>query len=119
MELEAETRVIDGRLKIPVKKKRIDLLAADRLQVAGAAGDEIVFLYGGGLMLSANRRWGGIQIFHLVRSKGAQRAVIRGPSFGPPFSWEDFFQEKADASVERTDLGITACLRSRSINILG
>lgn len=114
--LEAKTNAKVGGKTIPVRTKILDLLAVTRGAIEGRVGEEHACLCSDGLMLFAGLRAGSVDIFHTVRAQRASRMRLRGVSLGPPFSWEDFFQEKAEASIERDSFGVTLCLRSPSIH---
>ncbi len=113
--LDVETTAVVGRKAIPVKTRRIDLLAVDRGGVSGGVGEQGALLCGGGLMVSANLRNGQISIFHRLRALRSRRLDLYSPKLGPPFAGDDLFQEKAEASVERDAFGVVLRLRTRSV----
>ena len=113
--LDVETSAVVGRKTIPVKTKRIDLLAVDRGGVSGGVGEEGALLCGGGLMVSAGLRNGQVSIFHRLRALRSRRLDLYSPRLGPPFAGDDLFQEKAEASVEQDAFGVVLRLRTRSV----
>ena len=112
--LDVETSAAAGGKTVPVKTRRIDLLAVERGGVSGGVGEEGALLCGGGLMVSAGLRSGQISIFHRLRALRSRRMDLYRPRLGPPFAGDDLFQEKAEASVERDALGVALRLRTRS-----
>ena len=112
--LDVETSAVAGGKTIPVKTRRIDLLAVERGGVSAGVGEENALLCGGGLMLSVDLRTGQVSIFHRLRALRSPRLELHGPRLGPPFAGGDLFQEKAEASVERDALGVVLRLRTRS-----
>ena len=56
MAMEVNAHVVAGRAKIPVKKKRLDLLAVDRSGTAAAVGEDQAMMVSGALMLTASLR---------------------------------------------------------------
>ncbi len=113
--LDVETSAVVGRKTIPVKTRRLDLLAVDRGGVSGGVGEEGALLCGGGLMVSANLRNGQVSIFHRLRALRSRRLDLHRPKLGPPFAGDDLFQEKAEASVEQDAFGVVLRLRTRSV----
>ena len=113
--LDVETSAVVGRKAIPVKTRRLDLLAVDRGGVSGGVGEEGALLCGGGLMVSANLRNGQVSIFHRLRALRSRRLDLHRPKLGPPFAGDDLFQEKAEASVEQDAFGVVLRLRTRSV----
>ena len=113
--LDVGTSAVVGGKTIPVKTKRIDLLAVERGGVSGGVGEEGALLCGGGLMVSAGLRDGRVSIFHRLRALRSRRMDLYSPRLGPPFAGDDLFQEKAEASVERDALGVVLRLRTRSV----
>ena len=113
--LDVETSATAGRRKIPVKTKRIDLLASTRDGLAGGVGENTAFLCGGSLALYASRRSGQFDVHLRLRGARAHRLHFGRPQFGPPFSWDDLFQEKADAWVEQGAQGVCLHLRTGSV----
>ena len=113
--LDIEASATVGRRKIPIKTKRIDLLSVERGGLAGAVGEDTAFLCSNSLMLFASRRNGNVDVHHRLRGRRASRLHLRRPQIGPPFSWDDLFQEKAEASIERDERGVVLLLRSRSV----
>ncbi len=113
--LDVETSAVVGRKTIPVKTRRIDLLAVERGGVSAGVGEENALLCGGGLMVSANLRDGQVSIFHILRALRSRRLDLHCPRLGPPFAGDDLFQEKAEASVEQDTLGVVLRLRTRSV----
>ena len=108
------TAVVDGKA-IPVRTKRVDLLAVERGGVSGGVGEQGALLSGGGLMVGADLRNGELSIFHRLRSLRSPMLDLRNPTLGPPFSGGDLFQEKAEASVEQDTSGVVLRLRTPSV----
>ena len=113
--IDVETTASVDSKDIPVKTKRLDLLAVERGGVSGGVGAESALLRGGGLMVSADLRSGELYIFHILRALRSRRLKLQTPALGPPFSGGDLFQEKADARIERDDFEIVLRLRSPSV----
>ena len=109
MEVEAYAAV--GHVKIPLKKKRLDLLAVDRSDTAAAVGEDSALIASGGLFVSVSLGDGGIYVHDRLRAKRAHRLSLDAPRFGPPFSWEDLFIERGEAEVD----GDGIRLRNRSL----
>jgi len=105
---------VDGE-RIPVKTKRLDLLAVEPEEVSGGIGEETALLCGGGLTVYVSLTRGEFDVHHRLRGERAHRLHVGSPRLGPPFSWEDFFEEKAEASIERDGYGIVLRLRTKSI----
>ena len=76
--LDVGTSAVVGGKTIPVKTKRIDLLAVERGGVSGGVGEEGALLCGGGLMVSAGLRSGRVSIFHRLRALRSRRMDLRG-----------------------------------------
>ena len=104
--MDVETTALADGKEIPVKTKRLDLLAVEPGGVSGGVGEEAALLCGGGLMVSADLRSGDVSIFHRLRALRSRRINLHGPRLGPPFSGGDLFQEKAEAWVERDAFGL-------------
>jgi len=104
-----------GELKVSTKRQRLDLLSASPMGVAGGVGEKHAHLSAGSLAIHARLRDGTATVYHTIRGRQAQRMEIGRPQLGPPFSWQDLFDEKADAWIERTDGAVTLCLRTKSI----
>ena len=113
--IDVETTAATGGRDIPVKTKRLDLLAVEPGGVSGGVGAENALLCGGGLMVSASLRSGELYIFHTLRALRARRLKLQTPRLGPPFSGGDLFQEKAEARVERDGFGVVLRLRTPSV----
>ncbi len=113
--LEVEARASVGKEEIPIKAKRIDLLSVGPEGVSACVGEDAATLAGGGLLASVDLRWGQTSVYHRLRAERAYRCGIPPPRVGPPFSWEDFFQEKAEASIEEEPTGVAVRIRSKSI----
>jgi len=113
--LEVQASAAVNRRKIPVKTKRLDLLAAAPGDLAAGVGEDQAMLCSGSLMVSASRRHGSIEVYHRLRGARAMRLRLHRPQFGPPFAWEDLFQEKAEAAVEEDGHKVAVRLRSRSV----
>ena len=113
--LDVETTAVVAGEKIPVKTRRLDLLAVEPEEVSGGVGEETAFLCGGGLAVYVSLTRGEFDVHHRLRGERAHRLHVGRPRLGPPFSWEDFFEEKAEASIERDGYGIVLRLRTKSI----
>lgn len=111
MALEVQAHTAAGRKRIPIRKKRLDLLAVEPAGTAAAAGQDHALLASGGLMLAASRRDGHVQVYDRLQAKRAHRLSLHTPRFGPPFSWQDLFLEKGECVVD----GDAIRLSSRSI----
>jgi len=112
--LDIEASAAVGREKIPVKTKRLDLVAVEPEGVSGGIGEEDALLCGSGLMVRARLTRGEFDVHHRLRGARAHRLHVGSPRLGPPFSWEDLFQEKAEASLEREEGAIVLRLRTKS-----
>ncbi len=106
---------VAGKERVPIKTRQVDLLSIEPGGVSGCVGEERALLCGGGLMASVDLRSGGVSAYHRLRAERAYRLHLSGPRLGPPFSWEDFFQEKAEASVQEEPCGAAVRIRSKSI----
>lgn len=106
---------VAGKEKVRIKTRRVDLLTVERGGVSGGVGEDRALLCGGGLMASVDLRRGDVSAYHRLRAERASRLWLSSPRLGPPFSWEDFFQEKAEASVEEEPCGAAIRVRSRSL----
>jgi ribosomal protein S18 acetylase RimI-like enzyme len=113
--LDIETSVRSKGRKIPVKTQRIDLLAVEQNRPAAAIGENSAILYNGSLALFASRRHGVADVHYLPGGMRTQRLHLQRPQFGPPFSWDDLFQEKAEARIESDAQGLRLHLSSRSV----
>ena len=113
--IDVETTASVGSKDIPVKTKRLDLLAVEPGGVSAGVGADGALLCGGGLMVSADLRNGGVSIFHRLRALRSRRISLHGPRLGPPFSGGDLFQEKAEVWVERDAFGVVLRQRTRSL----
>ena len=109
--LEIRAHAVAGRLKIPIVKKCLDLLAVQPGGTAAAAGLDHGLLTSGGLMLTASLRNGTVEVYHRLRAQRAHRLSLYAPSFGPPFSWEDLFLEKGEGAAD----GDAIRLRAHSV----
>ena len=113
--IDVETTAATGSEAIPVKTKRLDLLAVEPGGVSGGVGEETALLCGGGLTVNASLRSGEIFIFHTLRALRSRRLKLQTPRLGPPFSGGDLFQEKAEARVDRDGFGVVLRLRTPSV----
>jgi len=73
-----------------------------------------VVLESAALQLAIYRQGGWARVVDKVRNRW-EIAGIGSPRLGPPFGWEDFFDTKCEARVEREDGRISAVLRTQSI----
>ena len=113
--IDVETVALMDSKEIPVKTKRLDLLAVEPGGVSGGVGAKSALLCGGGLMVSADLRSGEIFIFHTLRALRSRRLKLQTPRLGPPFSGGDLFQEKAEARIERGAFGVELRLWTPSV----
>ena len=113
--LDIEAYATIGGERIPIKTRRIDLLAVERGGLSGGIGEDAAILCGGGLMVRAGLEHGDISIHHRLRAERAHRLHMPSPRLGPPFSWEDLFEEKAEASIEHEAYGVVLRLRTKSL----
>ena len=113
--LDVQAIAVAGGRKIPVKSKRIDLLAVERWGVSAGLGEENALLCGGGLMVSVHLRTGQVSIFHRLRALRSHRLDLHCPRLGPPFAGGDLFEEKAEGSIEQDACGVALRLRTRSV----
>ena len=113
--LEAEVTVrVRGR-RVHTKTHPIGALACARQGLAGAVGHDTCLLCGGNLAVYASRRSGQFDVHHRLRGERAQRLHVNPPLLGPPFSWDDLFQERAEAWVEEGPGTVGLHLRSASV----
>jgi GNAT superfamily N-acetyltransferase len=112
---EVAISVRAGGQRLGVKTQRFDLVAHRRGSLAGAAGDKKAYLCSDQLMLVTNLENGGLSIHHRLRSENSHSLFLGCPQFGPPFSWEDFFETKGEARLERGDYGLSLVLSSASL----
>lgn len=113
--IDVETAAAADRKAIPVKTKRLDLLAVEPGGTSGGVGEKTALLCGGGLTVSADLRSGELYIFHTLRALRSRRLKLQTPRLGPPFSSGDLFQEKAEARFERDAFGVALRLRTPSV----
>ncbi len=113
--IDVRTSAAAAGKEIPVKTKRLDLLAVEPGGASGAVGTESALLCGGGLTVSADLRNGELYIFHTLRALRSRRLKLQAPRLGPPFAGGDLFQEKAEARVERDGFGLVLRLRTPSV----
>ena len=113
--LDVDVKASAGKGSVHTKTHRVDLLAVEPGGVAGGVGDRRACLCGGGLAVDVDLRYGGATVYHLLRGKRSRRLDINRPGIGPPFSWSDLFDEKAEAWTEQEAFGVTLCLRTKSI----
>ncbi|MBQ36921.1 MAG: hypothetical protein CME04_11070 [Gemmatimonadaceae bacterium] len=113
--LETEATVTVKGRRIATRKQRLDLLACGRRSLAGAVGESVGILCGGNLAVYASRKDGQFFVHHRLRGTRAVRARVNAPQFGPPFSWDDLFQQKAESWIDRDVEGVSLHLRTSSL----
>ena len=113
--IDVQTTAVVGSEGIPVKTRRLDLLAVEPGGVSGCVGERNALLCGGGLMVNVDLRSGEIYIVHSLRALRSRRLKLQAPGLGPPFAGGDLFQEKAEARVERDGVGVVLRLRTPSV----
>jgi len=97
--LTVQARARVGRRWTSTKPRKVDLLAVEWDGTGGTVGEDYALLYAGGRVLSVNLRSGRATVYQTMRGEREELLHIFPPSLGVPFSWEDFFQEKAVASI--------------------
>ncbi len=82
--------------------------------LVGHVEEKRVVLESATLQLAIHRQGGWARVVDKVRNRW-EIAGLGSPRLGPPFGWEDFFDTKCKARVEREEGRITAVLRTQSI----
>ena len=113
--IDVQTSATAAGKEIPIKTKRLDLLAVEPGGTSGGVGAKSALLYGGGLTVSADLRSGELYIYHTLRALRSRRLKLQAPRLGPPFAGGDLFQEKAEVRVERDDFGVVLFMRTPSV----
>ena len=113
--IEVETSAVMGTKRIPVKTKRIDLLAVKGAGVSGCLGEDHALVCSGGLVMSVGLRGGRANVFQRLRAGLPHRLDIHRPQIGPPFTDDEFFEEKAEATLHHKGGAMVLRLRTRSI----
>ncbi|NKB70465.1 MAG: GNAT family N-acetyltransferase [Candidatus Latescibacteria bacterium] len=112
LDVQAQAQV--GRQRIAVKRKKLELLALAPGTVGGVIGQDQVLLASTALLVRADLRHGGIEFFHRLRGASARRLQWYRPQVGPPFSWDDLFQDRAVATLSQGPEGTTLCIQAPS-----
>ena len=113
--LAVEVTARIGRRTIPVKKTQLDFVAIVAGRFSAGIGEHRALLLGASLLVQADLREGGLSVHHRLRPGCPRLVHVPPPRLGPPFDGSDLFQEKAKASVESDDNGVTLLLRTDSV----
>ncbi len=105
--------VVDKRV---VRPKAADLYphVLSPGELVGHMEDDLVVLESAALRLTIHRQGGWAEVTDKVRNRW-EIAGIGAPQLGPPFSWEEFFDTRCQAVLEREEGRLTAVLRTESI----
>ncbi|MFA6108894.1 MAG: GNAT family N-acetyltransferase [Candidatus Latescibacterota bacterium] len=113
LEAQAWARTSTGRLA--TRRQRLDLVTLHPGGAGTTIGERIAILYSGGLLVIASRRSGHVSLHHLPSGLRAHRLHLGPPQIGPPFSWDDLFQDPAECWSEETAQGPVLHLRTPSV----
>ncbi|MEW6752460.1 MAG: GNAT family N-acetyltransferase [Candidatus Latescibacterota bacterium] len=101
--------------RLPTRPRRLDFLALQPGGSGAAVGERTAVLCRGSLAVFASLHSGDVSLHHLPYGLRAHRLHLLRPRLGPPFSWEDLFQEKAECWVEGAGETLSLHLRSASV----
>lgn len=103
-----------GGQTVPMKRRELYAYFTDAGAVVGHVEKDRVVLESAALRLSIARRGGWTTVTDKVRNRW-DIAGLPAPQIGPPFNWDEFFDTRAEASVEQELGRAVAVLRGRSV----
>jgi ribosomal protein S18 acetylase RimI-like enzyme len=112
--LRVESEVRAG--KQTVRPKAVELYAHALMpgEVVGHVEEDRVCLESATLRVRISRRGGWTGVIDKVHNRW-DAAGIGVPQLGPPFAWEEFFETRCEARLERQPDRLVAVLRSQSV----
>ena len=115
--LNGRCEVIQPGRRTATRQQELPVLVAGLMGCAGGVGEERVVLAGPMVRAHVFRRHGHVRVLDVLRFR--RGAGADAPRVGPPFPWEGFFVDRADARVERTPNGLCAVLTSENVFFTG
>ena len=114
VEVKTEAEVKAGKLTIKPKQETLTTFALAAGEVAGHVEKDRVMLESSTLRLSVWRRGGWGQVFDKIRNRTL--VEFGSPFVLPPMAWDEFFDTRCEARVEREGDRVTAVFGTESIH---
>ena len=113
-ELKVEAEVPQGTALLKPKVDPIWVHALAPGEVVGHVEKDRVVLENATLKVTVYRRSGWTEVWDKIRNR--RLGQLQSPLFGPPMAWDEFFEKRCEARVERHGERVTAVLTTDSLH---
>jgi len=111
--LKAGGRVTVGKRSVEIKAAEVMARALHGLECVGSVSKHHLVLESAALRVEQARRGGWLRVFDKARRE-TDPIECSPPQLGPPFVWEEFFIEQAEAQVEQSGDAAAGVVTSES-----